>query len=99
MHQAADKVSALQGLCMAACRCQGAQHADGKGRTCLMRPGVPTTTCGGSFLSSSLFFLMSMPPKKLATFTAGMYVEKRVNSWQICSVAKPGFRSHVLDRT
>ena len=45
---------------------------------------MPTITVGQSFLRISWCVLTGKPPKKLATFTAGMYVAKRSNSPQIC---------------
>mmetsp|Transcript_13210 Transcript_13210/g.55334 ORF Transcript_13210/g.55334 Transcript_13210/m.55334 type:complete len:234 (-) Transcript_13210:983-1684(-) len=48
-----------------------------------MRPGVPTTMCGQSFLSMSTCVWRGTPPKITATLTSLMYTEKRSNSWQI----------------
>ncbi len=42
-----------------------------------IRPGVPTTMWGQLFFRTSSSFLMDMPPKNTATFTVGMYLEKR----------------------
>lgn len=42
-----------------------------------MRPGVPTTICGTIVFNVSSSFWIGRPPKKTATFNAGIYLEKR----------------------
>mmetsp|Transcript_13392 Transcript_13392/g.34358 ORF Transcript_13392/g.34358 Transcript_13392/m.34358 type:complete len:209 (-) Transcript_13392:230-856(-) len=62
-----------------------------------MRPGVPTTMCGGSSFSTFLFCSIGRPPKKLATLTPSRYRLKRSNSWQIWNASSRVWHSTMAD--